>query len=93
MLTNKTVLHFNSSRSRPTSVHCDERALAGAQTCGALSGGDFVVISLGASRFLCAALPPRQRQKHASHSAGIVAHVTEGPCFGLKHAFEFHSVV
>jgi hypothetical protein len=23
----------------------------------------------------------------------IVAHVIEGPCSGLKHAFEFHSVV
>jgi hypothetical protein len=26
-------------------------------------------------------------------STKIGAHVIEGPCFGLKHAFEFHSVV
>jgi hypothetical protein len=47
MLTKETVPHFNSSRSRPMSAHCDEHALAGARTCATLTGGSFVLISLG----------------------------------------------
>jgi hypothetical protein len=47
MLTNKTMPPFNSNRSRPASALCDEHALAGARTCAALTGGDFIVISRG----------------------------------------------
>jgi hypothetical protein len=91
---NQKISASDSMRSIGTRAFSDaeQRSREGAARAG-LQDVAFCAGSAPRPGSACRSVPSDSGKKAHHGSAEIGADVIGGPCFGLKHAFEFHSVV